>query len=113
MDASLAAAVLACDYRGGMENTNTGTYEPTDKPVLLSPVELETIAASLPAGATVLGGIGGSTASDLEHGAVVPAAAGSVIVIYALDDHTIHSVVMTEVKSGHYELTDDHVVGAW
>jgi hypothetical protein len=36
-----------------------------------------------------------------------------VIVIYTMDDHTIHKVKMCEVRPLHYELTGDTVIGHW
>lgn len=36
-----------------------------------------------------------------------------VIVIYAMDDHTIHKVTMCEVRPNHYELTGDTVISHW
>ena len=36
-----------------------------------------------------------------------------VIVIYTMDDHTIHKVTMCEVRPLHYELSGDTVIGHW
>ncbi len=86
--------------------------EPAEQPVLLSSDELTAIAGSLPAGSTAFGGVRSTEKAQVPPGAVAEPVS-SVIVFSANDDHTIHRMVVDEVKPGHFEIVSDTVVGTW
>jgi len=94
--------------KDGQMNTYTEPNQPADQPILLSQEQLTALREFLPSGSIVLSGLHGSATPPTTDTPV-----SSVIVIYTKDDHTIHSVVMDEVKPGHYELHDDMVIGHW
>lgn len=81
-----------------------------DRPVPLSPAQLAEISEFLPAGATLIGGLALSSETTPYQS---DSPGDCVIVIFALDDHTIHRAEVCEVSSHHYEIVSNTVVGSW
>jgi hypothetical protein len=72
------------------------TYK-SEKPVTLSQAELTTIGRLLPAGATLVGGVvlSSDRKTHLSASSGASVTGGNCVdVIYALDDHTIHSATI-------------------
>lgn len=78
-------------------------------PSPLREAEFVPLQRFLPAGARIVGGL---PLSYEEHQKIGPAARSCVLIIYALDDHTIHKATMCEVDGG-FDIPDDVVIGSW
>jgi hypothetical protein len=85
--------------------------DPAAKAALLPPEHLTEIEKLLPSGAMIIGGVYAAPAAATFADTLPPDA--DVEVIYAADDHTIHSAQVHYAGPGHYEITSDVVVGSW
>jgi hypothetical protein len=85
--------------------------DPATKATLLPPEHLTAIAKLLPSGAMIIGGVYAAAGSDATTDTLPPDM--DVEVIYAADDHTIHTAQVHYVGPGHYEITSDVVTGSW
>ena len=91
-------------------------YQSGERPVPLTSDQLAEIHEALPAGSIVIGGLNlssGSRPSVPKESEMTTTDSACVIVIYALDDHTIHKGVICQTGPHDYEIISDEVVGAW
>jgi hypothetical protein len=91
-------------------NTSTEAKRPAQRPTPVLPARLTTMAKFLPAGATTIGGL---VLSYEKTNSLTERLQECVLVIYALDDHTIHESQMCQTGPNEYEITGDSVIGTW
>ncbi len=84
--------------------------DPAATATLLPLEHLTAIGKLLPSGAMIIGGV--YAAAGTTHTDTLPPDM-DVEVIYAADDHTIHTAQVHYVGPGHYEITSDVVTGSW
>jgi hypothetical protein len=82
------------------------TEQRAERPTLVPQSEFDAIAKVLPEGAVLLGGVKASY--EVAEDAPGPC----VIIVFALNDHTIHHAEVCG-SGTHYEITSDVVVGHW
>ncbi len=85
--------------------------DPAAKAMLLSADQLAEIGTFLPSGAMVIGGVYAAAAAATFANTLPPNV--DVEVIYAANDHTIHTAVVHYVGPGQYDITSDVVTGSW
>ncbi len=81
------------------------------KAMLLSADQLAEIGTLLPSGAMPIGGVYAAAAAATFADTLPPNV--DVEVIYAGNDHTIHTAVVHYVGPGQYDITSDVVTGSW
>jgi hypothetical protein len=85
--------------------------DPAAKAMVLSADQLAEIATVLPSGAMPVGGVYAAAPAVTFADTLPPNV--DIEVIYAADDHTIHTAVVHYVEPGHYDITSDVVTGSW
>jgi hypothetical protein len=86
--------------------------DPAAKATLLPLEHLTAIGKLLPSGAMIIGGVYAAAGTAAFHADTLPPNV-DVEVIYAADDHTIHTAMVHYVGPGHYDITSDVVTGTW
>jgi hypothetical protein len=86
--------------------------DPAAKATLLPQEHLTAIGKLLPSGAIIVGGFYAASGTAGTDSDTLPPDI-DVEVIYAADDHTIHTAMVHYVGPGHYEITSDVVSGHW